>query len=82
MIQQDIGVRALVGISMMDRPFFEALPFVEEEFESDLLEELRALPIASAGDLLELAHELAAERHPSINPPVRTRCLASAASHP
>jgi len=64
---EDIGVRALVGISMMDRPFFEALPFVEEEFESDLLEELRALPIASAGDLLELAHELAAERHPSIN---------------
>jgi 5-methylthioadenosine/S-adenosylhomocysteine deaminase len=64
---EDIGIRALVGISMMDRPFFEGLPFVEEEFELDLLAELRALPIAGPDELLELAEELAVERHPSRN---------------
>ncbi len=61
---EDIGLRALVGISMMDRPFFEALPFVDEEFSPDLLAELRALPIASGSDLLALARELATTRHP------------------
>lgn len=64
---EDIGVRALVGISMMDRPFFEGLPYVDEEFEADLLAELRALPIASADALLGLAEELAVERHPLRN---------------
>jgi 5-methylthioadenosine/S-adenosylhomocysteine deaminase len=64
---EDIGVRALVGISMMDRPFFEALPFVEDEFEADLLAELRALPISSADALFGLAEELALAHHPARN---------------
>jgi len=62
---EDIGLRALVGISMMDRPFFEAIPYIEEEFAPDLLEELRALPIASGDDLLALGRDLANLRHPS-----------------
>lgn len=64
---EDIGIRALVGISMMDRPFFEALPFVEEEFEPELLDELRRIPIAPVEDLLRLANELAETRHPRKN---------------
>jgi len=78
---KDIGLRALVGISMMDRRFFEALPFVEEEFEPDLLAELRAIPIASGAQLLDLARELATLRHPSrhrvgfiVSPSAPQRC--------
>lgn len=62
---EDIGIRALVGLSMMDRPFFEALPFVEEEFEPELLGELRAVPRAAGEELLALAERLAVERHPA-----------------
>jgi 5-methylthioadenosine/S-adenosylhomocysteine deaminase len=64
---EEIGIRALVGVSMMDRPFFEALPFVDEEFEPDLLDELRQAHVASAERLLALAEELALTRHPKAN---------------
>ncbi len=64
---EDVGIRALVGVSMMDLPFFEALPFVEEEFEPELLADLRKIPIASAEDLLALAEELARTRNPKTN---------------
>jgi guanine deaminase len=64
---EDIGLRAFVGVSMMDRPFFEAVPFVEEEFEPDLLADLRKMPIPSAENLLVLAEELARARHPKAN---------------
>jgi guanine deaminase len=64
---EDIGLRAYVGISMMDKPFFEGLPFVDEEFEPDLLADLRKIPIARAEDLLVLAEELAQTRHPRKN---------------
>jgi guanine deaminase len=62
---EDIGIRALVGLSMMDRPFFESLPFVKEEFEPELLDELRAMPVADPTRLMALARELARLRHPS-----------------
>ncbi|GLK86885.1 amidohydrolase family protein [Ancylobacter defluvii] len=78
---EDIGIRALVGLSMMDRPFFEALPFVQEEFEPDLLDELHAAPRASGEDLLALAEQLATERHPTrsrvgfvVSPSAPQRC--------
>jgi 5-methylthioadenosine/S-adenosylhomocysteine deaminase len=64
---EDIGLRAFVGVSMMDRPFFEAVPFVEEEFEPELLTDLRKMPIPSAENLLALAEELARTRHPKAN---------------
>jgi 5-methylthioadenosine/S-adenosylhomocysteine deaminase len=64
---EDIGIRALVGVSMMDRPFFEAMPFVEEEFDPDLLTELRQMPVARSDDLLALANELSLTRHPKSN---------------
>lgn len=64
---EDIGIRALVGVSMMDRPFFETVPFVEEEFDPDLLAELRHIPIAGRDNLLALANELSLTRHPKKN---------------
>ncbi len=39
---EDIGLRAYVGITLFDRPFFRAVPFVDEEFPKELLAELDA----------------------------------------
>jgi guanine deaminase len=64
---EDIGLRAFVGVSMMDRPFFETVPFVEQEFEPELLADLRKMPIPAAARLLALAEELARTRHPKVN---------------
>jgi guanine deaminase len=61
---EDIGIRAYLGISLFDKPFFRALPFVEEEFPPELLAELDAAPMYSAQELLEYARELARTRHP------------------
>lgn len=62
---EDIGIRALVGLSMMDRPFFETIPYVSEEFEPNLLAELRALPLPQPENIWALCRDLAARRHPS-----------------
>ncbi|MBO0759050.1 MAG: amidohydrolase family protein, partial [Bradyrhizobiaceae bacterium] len=32
---EDIGIRANVGITLFDRPFFRAVPFVDEEFPKE-----------------------------------------------
>ncbi len=64
---EDIGLRALVGVSSIDVPFPDTIPFTEEEFEPALLAELRAVPVARTGDLLALAAELARARHPKAN---------------
>ena len=61
---EDIGIRALVSSSMVDRHFFESIPYVDEEFETDVLEVLRSVPIASGPDLLRRCRELALARHP------------------
>jgi guanine deaminase len=50
---EDIGIRAYVGPTLFDRPFFRAVPFVDEEFPPDLLAELTrrqctALPSSSS----------------------------------
>jgi hypothetical protein len=34
---EDIGIRAYVGITLFDRPFFRAVPFVDEEFPKEFL---------------------------------------------
>jgi guanine deaminase len=74
---EDIGLRAYVGVSMMDRPFFEAVPFVKEEFDPGLLADLRKMPIPSAESLLVLAEEMACARHPKAN---RVGCIVSASA--
>jgi guanine deaminase len=61
---EDIGIRANVGITLFDKPFFRALPFVDEEFSPDLLAELDAVPVSSPDILLNFAAGLARDRHP------------------
>ncbi|MBI4725397.1 MAG: amidohydrolase family protein [Rhodomicrobium sp.] len=62
---EDIGIRAYVGVTLFDKPFFRAMPFVEDEFPPGLLAELDAAPMYSAREILDLARELARTRHPS-----------------
>jgi guanine deaminase len=62
---EDLGIRANVGITLFDRPFFRALPFVDEEFPPELLAELDAVPLSSPDATLAFAENLARTRHPS-----------------
>lgn len=64
---EDIGIRAYVGITLFDRPFFRGMPFVDEMFPPDLLAELDALPKPDGAALLAFARELAETRHWSRN---------------
>jgi guanine deaminase len=61
---EDSGIRALVGPTLFDRPFFRAVPFVDEEFPPELLAELDGGPRASAAELLDFARNLGKTRHP------------------
>ena len=61
---EDIGLRALVGISMMDKPFFQALPYAEEEFPEEVRKTLAAYPRAAPEQFFALCRRLARERHP------------------
>jgi len=61
---EDIGIRAYVGITLFDRPFFRGVPFVDEEFPPDLLAELDARPSTPAEELLGFARRLGETRHP------------------
>lgn len=60
---EDIGIRANVGITLFDRPFFRAVPFVDEEFPAELLRELDEMPATPSDEVLAFARELAASRH-------------------
>src|SRR5262245_36284965 len=62
---EDIGIRALVGITLFDRPFFRAMPFVEEEFPPELLRSLDGKPRSAPEEYLEFARHLARTRHPA-----------------
>ncbi len=62
---EDLGIRAHVGITMFDRPFFRAMPFVEEEFPPDLLAQLDSTKMYSGNEMLAFVRELALARHPS-----------------
>jgi len=64
---EDIGIRANVGITLFDRPFFRAVPFVEEEFPKDLLARLDASKMYSADELLAFVTNLARTKHPKEN---------------
>lgn len=64
---EDIGIRANVGITLFDKPFFRAVPFVDEEFPKELLAELDGTPMYSGEELLDFVTGLARTRHPSTN---------------
>lgn len=61
---EDIGIRANVGITLFDKPFFRAVPFVEEEFPAELLARLDATRMYSGDELLDFARGLTKTRHP------------------
>ncbi|HSI40567.1 MAG TPA: amidohydrolase family protein [Xanthobacteraceae bacterium] len=62
---EDCGIRALLGITLFDRPFFRAMPYVEEEFPPELLARLDAVKATPADEVLDFARRLARERHPA-----------------
>jgi guanine deaminase len=60
----DVGIRALVGFAMMDKPIVDNFPFVQAHFPPELAAELRAAPRPAPDDCLALVRDLARERHP------------------
>src|SRR5207253_10791310 len=59
----DVGVRALLGFAMMDRPLVDNFPFADT-LPADLLARMRALPRPTPAGYLALVRDLAASRHP------------------
>ena len=81
---EDIGIRAHVGITLFDKPFFRGMPFVDEEFPEDLLRELSGTRATPPGEVLAFARELATNRHPHahrvgyiVAPSAPQRCTAA-----
>jgi 5-methylthioadenosine/S-adenosylhomocysteine deaminase len=62
---EDIGIRAYVGVTLFDKPFIHAVPFVEEEIAADMVRELEAMPMMRRNERLDLARRLARARHPA-----------------
>jgi guanine deaminase len=60
----DLGIRALSGITLFDKPFFRAMPFVDEEFDPALLAGLGSVKVTPATEYLQFVEELARTRHP------------------
>ena len=48
---RDIGIRAMVGLTLFDKPFYRALPFVDEEFPKDLLASLDQVKTTPASEI-------------------------------
>lgn len=64
---EDIGIRAHLGFSMIDKPVVDSWPFVEESFDAGTLAALRALPRPQGEQLLGLVRDLARAHHPKQN---------------
>src|SRR5262249_6438636 len=54
---RDAGLRAVITVTMWDRPLTESLPFAREIVPLDLQAELGATPPPSARDFLSLFHQ-------------------------
>jgi 5-methylthioadenosine/S-adenosylhomocysteine deaminase len=61
---EDVGLRALVGFAMMNRPIVDNFPFAEEAFSPEMLQQMRQLKPPSEKEFLGLCGELAKTRHP------------------
>jgi 5-methylthioadenosine/S-adenosylhomocysteine deaminase len=62
---EDIGIRALVGFAMFDKPVDTHFPYIADECSPAGLELLRAIPVPDRDAMLALCDELAQTRHPS-----------------
>jgi 5-methylthioadenosine/S-adenosylhomocysteine deaminase len=60
----DIGIRALLGFAMMDRPMVDTFPFVDELVPAALAAELRAAPRPSGEQFAALVENLVGDHHP------------------
>ncbi|MFK7762965.1 MAG: amidohydrolase family protein [Roseobacter sp.] len=63
----DIGIRAHLGITLFDKPFYRGMPFVDECFPPELLSDLSTTNATPAAEVLAYADDLAKRRHHSIN---------------
>lgn len=61
---EDVGIRAYLGFSMIDKPVVDSWPYVDQAFVPETLAALRALPRPAADRLLDLVRDLAVLRHP------------------
>jgi len=59
---EDIGLRALVSVSLFDQPFYRSVPFFDEEMPEPLRQLLDRQASPQAADLLVLAESLAESR--------------------
>ncbi len=59
---EDIGLRALVSVSLFDQPFYRSVPFFDEEMPEPLRQQLDRQAPPQAADLLVLAERLAESR--------------------
>lgn len=60
---EDIGIRAHLGITLFDRPFYRGVPFVDANFPPELLETLSATRATPADEVFDFAEGLARTRH-------------------
>lgn len=61
---EDIGLRALVSVSMYDLPFYRAVPFFDEEMPASLQRELDQQGAPNRDRMIEIAQHLAKVKHP------------------
>jgi guanine deaminase len=78
---EDVGVRALVGFSMLDRAMADNFPFAGALIPADLLARMRAMPRPAPQEYLGLVSDLARTRHPraarvgvAVTPSAPQRC--------
>ena len=63
----DIGIRAHLGITLFDRPFFRGVPFVDDHMPKALLDTLSATAATPPAEILAYAEHLAQTRHHATN---------------
>ncbi len=80
----DIGLRALVSVSLYDLPFYRAVPFFDEEMPPLQRQALDRQKAPDRDRLLAIVHHLAQTRHPHNNrvgyvvaPSAPQRCTSS-----
>ncbi len=64
---EDIGIRALLGFAMMDKPVIDNFPFVLDLVPEKLANEMRAVTRPDPQDYLALVRRLTQNHHPKQN---------------
>ncbi len=78
---EDVGIRALLAPGLFDKPFFDAVPFVQETFPPEMLAEMASKPKTPPDEIMSFMRELVKDRHPAsrrvataISPSAPQRC--------